>query len=151
VLEDSLVVARQFDDRWCAAMSTTLLAHVELADGDRARARALLAESGDLFQETGNVLYLPWCLEGLAELAVAEGQYERAAELAGARETLREIIGVALPPMHQAAYEQALAAVRAALTPAVLDAARARSSGQAPPQIIASALGHGDPGDAPAP
>jgi predicted ATPase/transcriptional regulator with XRE-family HTH domain len=151
VLEDSLVVARRFDDRWCAAMSTTLLGHVELAGGDRARARTLLAESGALFQETGNVVYLPWCLEGLAGLAAAEGQYERAAELAGAREALREIIGVALPPMHQAAYEQTLAAVRAALTPAAFDAARARWAGQAPPQIITAALGHGEPGAAPAP
>jgi predicted ATPase/DNA-binding XRE family transcriptional regulator len=143
VLEDSLVVARQFDDRWCLAMSLTLLAHVDLADGDQERAAALLGEAAVEFQETGNMVYLPWCLEGLAALAAAEHRYERAAELAGAREALRAVIGVGLPPMYPAGYEQVLAAVRAALSPAVFDAAQARSAGQAPSQIIASALGAG--------
>ena len=50
------------------------------------------------------MVYLPWCLEGLASLAAAQGDYGRAAELAGARDALRDQIGVFLPPVHPAGY-----------------------------------------------
>ena len=81
MLEESLVVARKYGDRWSTAMSLTLVGHVDLADGDHARAQALLAEAASLFADTGNLMYLQWCLEGLAGAAAARGDYERAAEL----------------------------------------------------------------------
>ena len=54
-------------------MSLTLLGHVDLADGDGPQAQARLAEAAVLFQSTGNMVYLPWCLEGLAGVAAAPG------------------------------------------------------------------------------
>ncbi len=119
-------------------MSLMLLGHVDLAEGDAAHAEAMLGEAGALFQATGNMVYLPWCLEGLASLAVAQGAYERAAELDGARDALRAQIGVFLPPVHPAGYQRALDAGRDHLTPAAFDAARARAASKAPPQIIAA-------------
>ena len=119
-------------------MSLMLLGHVDLAQGDDTHARAVLAEAASLFQVTGNMVYLPWCLEGLAGLAAARGDYERAAELDGARDALRHQIGVFLPPVHPAGYSQALEAARAHLTQAAFDAARTRPAGQTPPQIIAA-------------
>jgi len=148
VLDESLVVARQFDDRWSSSMSLVILGHVDLAERDPARAQARLAEAAALFRSTGNMVYLPWCMEGLASAAAAQGRHERAAELDGAREALRAQIGVFLPPMHPAGYERTLAAVRDALTPAALKAARARSARLSPPQIIAVAIG--EPGAQPA-
>jgi predicted ATPase/transcriptional regulator with XRE-family HTH domain len=145
MLEESLVVARKYDDRWSTAMSLTLVGHVDLADGDHTRARALLAEAAALFADTGNLMYLQWCLEGLAGAAAARGDYERAAELDGARDGLRAQIGVLLPPVYPAGYTRTLAAARAGLGPAAFDAARARSSRQAPQQVIAAALSAGDP------
>ena len=139
LLEESLVVARKYDDRWSTAMSLTLVGHVDLADGDHARAQALLAEAASVFADTGNLMYLPWCLEGLAGTAAACGDYERAAELDGARDALRAQIGVLLPPVHPAGYAQTLATICAALTPAALDAARARLADQSPQQIAAAA------------
>jgi predicted ATPase/transcriptional regulator with XRE-family HTH domain len=140
VLDESLVVGRRCDDRWCLAMSLMLLGHVHLAEGDSAPAQAVLIEAGSLFQEIGNMVYQPWCLEGLAGLAAAEGDYERAAELAGARDALRDQIGVFLPPVHPTGYTRTLEAARAALGPAAFDAAHARPAGLAPPQIIATAM-----------
>ena len=128
VLAESLVVARKYGDRWSTAMSLTLVGHVDLADGDHARAQALLADAASLFADTGNLMYMQWCLEGLAGAAAARGDYERAAELDGARDALRAQIGVLLPPVYPAGYARTLAAVRAALTPAAFDAARARPS-----------------------
>jgi hypothetical protein len=140
VLEESLVVARRFDDQWSSAMSLMLLGHVNLADAQISQARAVLTEAGSLFQEIGNMVYLPWCLEGVAGLAAAEGDYERAAELAGARDALREQIGVFLPPVYPAGYTRTLETARAALGPAAFDAAHARLADVPPPQIIATVM-----------
>jgi predicted ATPase/transcriptional regulator with XRE-family HTH domain len=140
VLDESLVVARRYEDRWSSAMSLMLLGHVDLAEGDGTHAQAVLIEAATLFQAIGNMVYLPWCLEALAGLAAAQGDYERTAELAGARDALREQIGVLLPPVHPAGYTRTLEAARAALGPAAFDAAHARPAGLAPPQIIAAAM-----------
>ena len=144
VLNESLEVARRYEDRWSSAMSLTLLGHVHLAEADTLRAEAVLAEAGSLFQATGNMVYLPWCLEGLACLAAAQGDYGRAAGLAGARDALRDQIGVFLPPVYPAGYDQTLQVVRARLTPEAFEAVHARLAGQPPPQIVAAALGSGD-------
>jgi hypothetical protein len=84
------------------------------------------------------MVYLPWCLEGLAGLAAAQGDYARAAELDGARDALRTQIGVFLPPVHPAGYLTAVQAARAHLTPAAFETARTRAASKAPPQIMAA-------------
>jgi predicted ATPase/transcriptional regulator with XRE-family HTH domain len=144
VLDESLEVARRYEDRWSSAMSLMLLGHVDLAEGDATGAHVVLAEAGSLFQATGNMVYLPWCLEGLASLAAAQGDYGRAAGLAGARDALRHQIGVFLPPVHPTGYDRTLQVVRASLTPEAFETAYARLAGQPPPQIVAAALGSGD-------
>ena len=139
VLEESLAVNRRYHDRWGLAMGLTVLGHISLADSDHTRAQALLAEAVSQFADTGNLMFMPWCLEGLAGVAAARGDYERAAELDGARDALRAQIGVRHPPLHPAAYARTLAAARAGLTPAAFDAARARPAHQTPQQIITTA------------
>jgi hypothetical protein len=139
LLEESLAVNRRYHDRWGLTMSLTVLGHVSLADSDHTRAQALLAEAASQFADTGNLMYLPWCLEGLAGVAAARGDHQRAAELDGARDALRAQIGVLHPPLHPAAYARTLATVRAGLTPAAFDAAHARPAHQTPQQIIPAA------------
>ena len=85
-------------------------------------------------------MYLQWCLEGLAGVAAARGDYEHAAELDGARDTLRAQVGVLLSPIYPAGYARTLATVRAALTPAAFEAARTRLADQSPQHIAASAI-----------
>ena len=138
VLEESLVVARRFDDQWYMAMSLMLLGHLRLAEGDPDRARAELIESADLFTSTGNVVYLTWCLEGLAGVAAAGGQFGRAAEIAGARDALRAQTGVLLPPVHPAGYEPMLALVQDKLGADGFAAAHARLAGRPPPELVAA-------------
>jgi len=93
-----------------------------------------------LFQEIGNLMYLPWCLEGLAEVAAARGHYTRAAELDAAREALRAQVGVLLPPIHPAGYMRMLAVVRDGLTREAFDEARTPALHWSPQHIIAAAL-----------
>ena len=69
-----------------------------------------------------------------------EGDYDRAAELAGARDALREQIGVFLPPVYPAGYTRTLETARAALGPAAFGAAHARLANVPPPRIIATVM-----------
>ena len=127
------------------ARLTMLLGQVHLADGAPEPARAVLAEAAGLFQATGNMVYLPWCLEGLATLAAADGDFARAALITGARDALRAQTGIALPPVYPAGYEGMLVTVRDHLGEAEFSAARARLAGQPPPAIMAAVFGGAGP------
>ena len=140
LLEESLVVARRYDDRWSSAMSLTMLGHLRLAEGDPGRAQAELTEAAALFAATGNMVYLPWCLEALAGVAAAGQEYGRAAEIAGARDALSARTGVLLPPVHRAAYERMLDVVRVGLGEAGFAAAHGKLAHLAPPDIIGAVM-----------
>jgi hypothetical protein len=56
-------------------------------------------------------------LEGLAVVAAALGQFERAAHHFAAAEALREAIGASTAPPRCDGYERGVGAVRAALEP----------------------------------
>jgi predicted ATPase/transcriptional regulator with XRE-family HTH domain len=140
LLEAGLAIERRYEDRWGRAMSLTLLAHAELAMANDTRAQALLTEAAGLFQEIGNPLYLSWCLEGLAGVAAVRGRHEHAADLDGARETVRNQTGMLLPPAHPAGYARTLAAVRDALGEEAFDAARTAGGARPVDQTIVAAL-----------
>src|ERR1700760_917190 len=141
VLDESLVAARRYQDRWSSAMSLMLLGQVHLAAGAPERARAVLPEAVALFQGTGNMVYLPWCLEGLAALATADGDFARAALIVGARDALRAQTGIGLPPVYPAGYAGMLITVRDHLGEAEFAATRARLAGQPPPVVLATVFG----------
>lgn len=67
-----------------------------------------------------------------------EGDLGRAAEIAGGRDALRAQTGVLLPPVHPAAYEPTLAAVRDDLGADGFKAAHARLADRPPPELIAA-------------
>jgi hypothetical protein len=94
------------------------------------------------------MVYMAWCLEGLAGVAAEEGDLDRAAEIAGGRDALRDQTGVLLPPVYPAAWERMLTTVRDGLGAAEFAAAHARLEGRPPPEIIAAAVGTGPSGAA---
>lgn len=140
LLEEALETHRRRNDRWGQALVQAMLGHVELESGAVGRARELFGESAAGLQAIGNVLYLPWCLEGLVGVAAASGHAVRAARLCGAHEVLRERIGSAMLPLYPAGYERACATARAALSDA--DFAAAVAAGRSSPVeiVIAAAL-----------
>ncbi|HWB70863.1 MAG TPA: tetratricopeptide repeat protein [Egibacteraceae bacterium] len=140
LIDESLTVARRHHDRWSAAMSLTMLGHVILAAGDARRALALLADAATVFQTIGNLMYLPWCLEGLAGVAVVHGRHQLAAQLHGARAASQAKTGVSVPPLHPAGYTRTLAAVRDALTHEEFAAAWAAGEARPPERTIAAFL-----------
>jgi hypothetical protein len=120
-------------------MALTLLGQVELAGGHDVRAFALLREAIEHFHAIGNLLYLPWCLEGLAGVAAARGDLMLAAELDGARETVAAQVGVAMPPIHSDGYSRTVTAMQTALTATDLEAARTTGRTRPLDQTIARA------------
>ena len=78
------------------------------------------------------MVYLPWCLEGLAGVAAAGNRFGRAAEIAGARDALRAQTGVLLPPAHPAGYEPMLVLVRDRLGADGFTSAHTRLAGRPP-------------------
>jgi DNA-binding CsgD family transcriptional regulator len=65
---------------------------------------------------------LRWCLEGVAEVALASGEPWWTARLFGAAEAHRERLGVVMKPRQVSGYEQAVANARATLGVAAFDA-----------------------------
>jgi hypothetical protein len=99
-----------------------------------------------LYREVGNEDGIAYCLAGLAGVAGAEGQPERAARLLGAAEALLEATGVRLIAADRAEYDRNVAAVRAQLDEAAFAAAWAEGRAMAADdweQVVAYALGVG--------
>jgi len=144
LFEESLALFRDLDYRDGLAQVLLELARVQ---GDRNRAAELFGESLVLCREIESARDMAYCLAGLAGIAAASGQPERAARLFGAAEVLREPVGMPLPPAYRAAYERDVAAIRAQLDDTTLAAAWAAGRAMTLEQAIAEALGASPIGD----
>ena len=78
---------------------------------------------------------IPSCLEALADMAVAQGEFTRAVQLLGMAEALREALGTPLPPVDRAAHERSVAATRARLGEQSFAAAWAEGRTMTPEQV----------------
>ncbi len=116
LLEKSLVINREIGNREHIADSLFYRARVEVQQGDNGAARVLYEESLAIAARGGDSKGLiPSCLEGLADVVAAQGEFTWAARLLGTAEELREALGTPLPPVGRPIYEQAVAAVRVQL------------------------------------
>jgi non-specific serine/threonine protein kinase len=94
-LAEALDICREAGDR-AGAMALILnqLGRVARNEGNNAEAERHFTESVSVCWEFGDRWSLPTALEGLADLAEATGQAERAARLFGAAAAIREELGV---------------------------------------------------------
>src|SRR5207249_10234786 len=102
--------------------------------------RVLWEESLVNNRELGHKRGIVQNLEGLAAVAVAQAQSERAARLFGTAEGLREAIGAPLPPADRAEHDRSVAAVRTALGEAAFAAAWAAGRGLSLEDALRAAL-----------
>jgi LuxR family maltose regulon positive regulatory protein len=114
--EESLAISRELGNKLSVAISLNNLGKIARAQGDPQAARMLHAESLAIRRELGDRGGIAWSLEAFARLWAPEDP-ERAVRLWGAAESLRESIGLPLPPIEREEYDHHLAAVRAALSP----------------------------------
>lgn len=138
--EEALSLYRELSDtRWIAGTLLNMGIAV-FEQGDYRRARQLHRESLPLFVELGDRQALPESLGGLAEVHWVLGQPQRAAQLFGAIEALREATDVPLAEVYRPAHLRLLDDIRAHLGADAFAAAWTRGRAMTLEQAVALAL-----------
>ena len=139
-LEEGLRGLRALGFTWRIADTIRSLGDLARDRGDLTGAMTRYAESVKLAQEHGDRLFLAAALCGVASVAVAQGQSDRAARLYGAASAMREQIGASIEGWERPAQERGEAAVRAALSPEAFATAWAVGETLSLEDVIAEAL-----------
>ncbi len=113
--EEAMAVARTLGMTFGVALITTLLGHLACQQQSYALAKTRYRESLVVFHAFNSSTYIAWCLEGFAAVLNAEKQYAQATRLCAAATTLRAQAQTPLPPAERKAFEEVVAATRAAL------------------------------------
>ena len=96
--EESLAIFRKLGNKEGVCGTLNNLAAIAYGESDFAAARLHYAEALGLAQELGEKIILSYSMDGFAALVAESGESERAAEVAGAAERLRESIGFETEP-----------------------------------------------------
>jgi non-specific serine/threonine protein kinase len=140
--EESLALGRELGNEATIRTELSNLGAVELHEGNLDAAQASWEEAVRLSNEAGDLYGLPYSVAGLGELAAARADWERAATLLAATESLFEASGAVMDPAHVPPYEAAVAATRSTLGDGFTSAwARGRSLDRE--EAVRTALGAG--------
>jgi non-specific serine/threonine protein kinase len=120
--------------------SYVCLGYVFLRMGLEAQARMIFAESQRQFREVDSPIGVVFTLEGLASLAVAQEQFQKAAQLFAWADAKREEILDIRPPSEQAEVDQDIAASIAAIGEEAFAAASMEGKKLTMEQAVALAL-----------
>jgi hypothetical protein len=138
---EALALFRESQDRWGIVQALSSLMMVAQRQDDAASIPVLCRESLALLRELGSHShYVGYCYDGLAWWASARGEPERAARLLGAAETVRETIGMPLPPYRRPDLETVVASLQAALDERTRAAAWAAGRAMTPDEAHTYAL-----------
>ena len=110
--EESLTMFRTVGGKRYVAYALLVTGHTVRLQGDLDRAAGLYRESLALFGETKDKWVATESIEGLALIASAQGNHERAARLLGAGEAARETFGITMPRPEAGDREHFWAAIR---------------------------------------
>jgi predicted ATPase/DNA-binding CsgD family transcriptional regulator len=98
---EALMLATRLGDTHSQAQVTEALGQVALAQGDTLQAAAFFRKSAGLCLDLGSLELFCYCVVGLGGVALAEHHIERAAQLLGAAEGLRERAGLGVWPVRR--------------------------------------------------
>ena len=115
VEEGGLMMERAGNNPNWLAHSYEFRALVAYLQRDYERARGLLASALPIYLQISNRVCSAHCLETTAALAAATGRPDVGAELLGAAERMRELLGTAAPPYERIVRERGVADVTRAL------------------------------------
>jgi len=148
LIEKGLKLREEMGNKSGIAWSLQNLGHLAQRQGDYQQAAALFEESLTLFMELGNKMGIAECLEGLGSVAAGgrppEGnghRAQRAAQLFGAAEAVRQLASTPLPPYRRADVDRDLAAARAQLDDAAFSTAWEAGRSMTTEQAVGYALG----------
>ncbi len=123
LLEESLALQRTLQDTFGIAWSALALGVARFLQNENDPAAALMAESLRLFGAMHNQWYIAGCLEVIAGIAGAQGNFQRAAQLLGAHDRLVDVMGAKIPVFWERSIRQPLLAqVNAAMDEATFKA-----------------------------
>ena len=137
-VEESIILYKEMGHRFGTAESLGVLGKVVATQGEYAAARRLYEESLAISGELGEKWVIAACLVGLGEVVAAQRQLAWAAQLWGAADSLRDALGVPIPPVELADYERSLSAARVHLGERAFAAAWAQGRAMTLEQALAS-------------
>ncbi|TAJ99987.1 MAG: hypothetical protein EPO36_10170 [Chloroflexota bacterium] len=140
VMSDRIALGRQTDNEYLVAIESANLGMVERQLGNLERAEELSLEALAIVDRLQDAIMIPWLVNGLAAVTAARGDLDRAAVLNGFAEAGIEAAGGKWPPDERQQYEGTLATLRAGMTMAAMDRARARGATMSTPEGLAFAL-----------
>ena len=143
LVNESLPLMRAAGDSRYLKQFLLMVGTVRLRRGDVQQAYSLFIESLCLWNSTEdqeNTAGIRWSLIGLAEVATARGQAERAGRLLGAAETLSPRLFDTFEEMSVINLDQEIAQVRMHLDQAVFEVGRAAGQVMTKEQAISDAL-----------
>jgi tetratricopeptide (TPR) repeat protein len=138
--EETVAVLREMGDLNFLAYSVRRLAQLSWYQGQYDEAISQLQESLILNQKVADPRGIVACLAGFAVIAVAQEQYQRAAQLMGAIETQLTSLGIRLLYMDKMEYDRNLPIVREKLNKKILDKFWVEGRGMSLDEAIAFAL-----------
>ena len=134
-LTENLQIRKDVGDEQGIAWAEIWLARAEAAQQNGERARDLLLDGLNRTIQAHGRMYTTIGLEELGRVAALLSKPGWAARLFGAAEALREAMEAPLPPAERPAYDQQVAAVRAALGAARFRTAWAQGRNMTPQQV----------------
>jgi tetratricopeptide (TPR) repeat protein len=136
-----LALVRATDNQFLIASEAANLSMVERQLGELEAAEALAHEALEIESRTGDQFTTPFAISGLASIATERGEFERAAMLVGASESIMEAQGMAWPPDERPHYERLLIVLPDAMGVDVFEAARSRGRAMTLADAVIFALG----------
>ena len=108
LFEESLSIRKEIRNWIDIAVVYNDLGHAHLIHGNLREARNLLSQALVTRQKSEDKQSISETIRYIAELAVAEEQWEKATKLFGAEEALRETDNIPIPPLDMPRYEKAV-------------------------------------------
>lgn len=106
--EEAVSIGRALENKPCIAHPLTIFGRLEAARDRHAEAMTCLLESLAIHAQTRDLFGTVLVLEGVAGVAAARGEPERAVRLFGAAEALRQTMGGPLLPFEESRYRQTI-------------------------------------------
>lgn len=144
LLEEALDLARQMHSLWGEALTQTHLGLLAFAQQRYEQTRQHYTSALEHYRTFGSDIYLAWCLENVAALDEAEGNYTRAAKVSAGAEALRIKGHAPRPAGEQQAFERVQEACREALGEEVYQRLWSAGAATARDTLIRLALGEDD-------
>ncbi|HUR99530.1 MAG TPA: protein kinase [Pyrinomonadaceae bacterium] len=140
LFEESLALFRDLDNKSAVSDALNNLGAACFGEGDLGLSKKHFAEAANLAFDLGNKMTISYSLDGFAALAVEKGDLERAAQLCGAAEALRESIGYKIEPAEAVFRDVYLERLRTRLPEAGFNKAFDRGHAVSPEGAVAIAF-----------